>query len=225
VLLPLTTHSSYCPSFGILLVYVDTTRTRITENTCHMTATQPVHWPAGWTYRKHVTWQLSTLAVTSFHLRRSVFTEPLPRNWFNNSIALLLCVGPCVCVCVCVLRALLSNGFTRHIIYYLKQYYFFKHNNAFGCVLKLNPNLTYRKLRNTISFKTIHLLELAHSLHLRISHCCRVYVVNENILDYECCQLFRLSEHWMNIRMLSEQWTGKYVEGTVLTFGGNEETQ
>jgi hypothetical protein len=39
-----TSHSS---SFGILLAYVDAAWTRLTEITCHVTATQPVHWRAG----------------------------------------------------------------------------------------------------------------------------------------------------------------------------------
>jgi hypothetical protein len=46
-------HTGDCFSFGILLTYIDAARTRITENTCHMFAIHPVHWRAGWTYRKH----------------------------------------------------------------------------------------------------------------------------------------------------------------------------
>jgi hypothetical protein len=40
-----------------------------------------------------------------------VFNEPLPKNVLLNPVVLLLRVGPCV------LRALLSSGFTCHIIY------------------------------------------------------------------------------------------------------------
>jgi hypothetical protein len=43
----LLTPPAYCFSFGILLTYVDAARTRLTENTCHVTATQPVNWRAG----------------------------------------------------------------------------------------------------------------------------------------------------------------------------------
>jgi hypothetical protein len=67
-----------------------------TENTCQVFAIPPVHWRADWTYRKHITWPILTVAVTSLHLCGSVFTEPLPRNGLHNPVVLLLPVGPCL---------------------------------------------------------------------------------------------------------------------------------
>jgi hypothetical protein len=99
----LSTPLAYFPSFRDLLTCVDAARTRITENTCHVTATQPVHWSAGCCLHiAHVTWEFPTLVMTSLHLRGSVFTEPLPRNGLHNPVVLLLRVGQCVC-CRCYL--------------------------------------------------------------------------------------------------------------------------
>jgi hypothetical protein len=82
---------------GILHTYIDAARTRITENTCHVLAIQPVYWRPDWTYRKHVTWPL--LTVVCRH-----------RGHKENTAAILLAA--------CVLRALSSNGFTCHNEYY-----------------------------------------------------------------------------------------------------------
>jgi hypothetical protein len=83
-----------------------------TENTCHMFAISPVHWRAGCSLQKtHVTWQLRTVAVTSLHLRKSVFTEPFPRNGLHKPVVLLLRVGPCLrsrCLAICSLYPLNS---------------------------------------------------------------------------------------------------------------------
>jgi hypothetical protein len=60
-------------------------------------AISAVHWHAGCCLqKKHVTWQLLSVAVTSLHLRGSVFTEPLLRNGLHNPDILLLHVGPCL---------------------------------------------------------------------------------------------------------------------------------
>jgi hypothetical protein len=67
----------------------------ITENPCHVIAIQPVHWRAGWTYRKHVTWPLPTVVWPH-------------RGYKENTAPVLLAA--------CVLRALPSNRFTSHII-------------------------------------------------------------------------------------------------------------
>jgi hypothetical protein len=49
--------SRSCLSFRILFTYVDAVRTRLTENTCHVTATEPVYWRSGCCLQKtgHVT--------------------------------------------------------------------------------------------------------------------------------------------------------------------------
>jgi hypothetical protein len=93
----------YFFSFGILLTYEDASRTCITENIYHVTATQPVHWRAGYCLQKtYVTCQLPTVVVTSLHLHGSVFTEPLPRNGLHKPVVLLLQVGSCMCCRRCL---------------------------------------------------------------------------------------------------------------------------
>jgi hypothetical protein len=95
------TPSFYSLSFGILLTYIDAARTRITENTCHVFAVQPVHWRSGWTYRKHFVaakrcWDVMPLHMFNLHGHK------------ENTAAVVLVV--------CVLRTLPSNGFTFHSI-------------------------------------------------------------------------------------------------------------
>jgi hypothetical protein len=115
------TLSSY--SLGILFIYIDPARTRITENTsrdryplfgwrhrasqktCHVIATQPVHWPAGCCLARttqktrHVTATLC-YGVTSLRMRQI-------RGHKENTAAVLLtaCCGRCLA------------GFTRHSIF------------------------------------------------------------------------------------------------------------
>jgi hypothetical protein len=80
------------------------TRTRFTENTCHVIATQPVHWRAGsyramvseWTYTNHVTWPLHGFCVPSLCMCKLSGQK-------ENTAAVLLTA--------CVLRALPSNWF------------------------------------------------------------------------------------------------------------------
>jgi hypothetical protein len=103
-----------CFSFGILLTYIATAWTHITENTCNVIVTQPVHWCVGWTYRKHISrgrYSANPLArwmdlqkihhvtatyccVSSLRTQRKHFKYCWPR----------------------VLRALPSNGFIYHNI-------------------------------------------------------------------------------------------------------------
>jgi hypothetical protein len=73
-----------------------------TEYTRHVFAIPPVHWRAGWSYRKKtscdrypVHWRKDCCLATSYNIRaivtcayRGVFIEPLPSNALNKSIIL-----------------------------------------------------------------------------------------------------------------------------------------
>jgi hypothetical protein len=93
-------------SLWILLTYIDMARTRLTENTSrnlypasplarwldprktrHVIAIEPVHWRAGWTYNKHVTWSLSTVVV---------WRHCACANWTNTKKTPLLYFWLCV---------------------------------------------------------------------------------------------------------------------------------
>jgi hypothetical protein len=89
---------AYCFSFGILLTYVDAARTRITENTSNVIAAQPVHWFAGWTYRKHMSRDCYPLLCDV-----TAYAEVcLPSRCLETG-----CITPLFYCCV---RVLLSNG-------------------------------------------------------------------------------------------------------------------
>jgi hypothetical protein len=103
LLLPLTT--THC--LGILLTYIDAARTRITENTRHVIATQPVHWCAGWTYRKHMSRRYPASPLTCW----------LDLQKTHHVTATHCCVTAPVVLAVCALRALPSNGFACHDIW------------------------------------------------------------------------------------------------------------
>jgi hypothetical protein len=67
------------------------------QKTRHVIAIQPVHWRSVLTYRKHVTWSISTV-VWRHHLRGSVFAEPLLRNGLRHPVVVLLrvCIAGCL---------------------------------------------------------------------------------------------------------------------------------
>jgi hypothetical protein len=81
------------------------------------------------TYRKHVTWSLST--VVWYHcLRRSVFTEPLPRNGLHTM--LFYC---CMHVMQDVYRAVAWQCI------HMSQYTFHGRYGPYHCSLRMNTNM------------------------------------------------------------------------------------